>query len=136
MPYAIAGTAFTWDPDRETRGMALRRMRKHLEQELGRIQQEHVLRRRLERRLAAPTADRNRQLAQAATTGATPVQLARRFGLRPERVRQILRQEAELQQARAQIEARGVPAPHWPAAAGVPVVFPSLQRTSTSLQDP
>jgi len=93
MPYPIRQTAFTWDPDTESRSEAWSRVKHHAQQELDRIHAAAVLERRLVRRQASPHYARNRQIVQASRQGVSDRDIGRAHGVRAASVREILRSE-------------------------------------------
>ncbi len=135
MHHRIGGTNFTWDPDRESRGAIWNRIKHHIQLELDRISGKQVALRSHERRRASPVYERNIRMLEAAGGGASVRDIARALGLRPGRVREILRMETNrrkhehwLAQGTAQRENR--PTRDLDNMPG------SMAKTSTCLRDP
>jgi len=93
MPHPIRMTAFTWDPEHESRAAVWNRLKRHIQGELDRIHEAAVLQRQLARRRASPHYARNRQIFEAARQGLSDRDIAHRHGLSPMRVREIIRTE-------------------------------------------
>lgn len=124
MPYRIRKTEFTWDPDQTRRAVIWDRIKSHIHDELDRIQNEHVQHRRLARRRAAPAFERNRQILHASEQGASAAELGRAYGMRPIRVREIIRAQAHWQSLHDAAFTRG------------DTEFRAMRSTSRHLEDP
>lgn len=93
MEYPIQRTAFTWDPDRESRADAWARIKRHIQAEFDRIHAANMVQRQLARHQASPTYHRNRHIFRAARRGAPASELAHQHGLQVSHVREIIRSE-------------------------------------------
>jgi soluble lytic murein transglycosylase-like protein len=94
MAHPLRHTTFTWDPVRESRAEVWTRIKIHVQQELNRLEAEQRVARRLVRHQASPQYARNQQIVAAARQGVRDRELARQYGLPPQRVREIIRIEA------------------------------------------
>jgi hypothetical protein len=91
---SIRKTDFTWDPRRESRSAAWRRIKTHVQAELDRIETETKQQIRHERWRAAPTYQRDRAiLVDHEFNGSDITTLARQHQVSTTRVREILRRE-------------------------------------------
>ena len=93
MSRPIRRTSFTWDPDRESRAEIWERIKTHIQLDLDRIHAESIQDRRVARRRAHPNYARNQELVQAAQGGSSIGELARRYGISHQRVREIIRHD-------------------------------------------
>ncbi len=90
----IRQTNFWWNPRTETRSSAWNRIKHHVTDDLDRIQQDEVRRRRLARHQVSLTYERNASIYRTHLTGAVSDQaLAKEYGLRKTRIREIIRAE-------------------------------------------
>lgn len=111
MADTIRKTVFTWDPDHESREAIWNRIKRHIQHELDRIQRETVRRRRIARRLASPSYERNLRIFRESQQGASVSLLARTYSLSPTRVREIVRTETHWSST---IDPSGPEGPHMP----------------------
>lgn len=94
MSNRIRQTNFWWNPNSESRSSAWNRIKHHVMDELDRIQQDEVRRRRFDRHQASFTYERNASIYRIHLTGAVSDQtLAKEYGLRTARIREIVRAE-------------------------------------------
>lgn len=92
-PFSLRHMDFTWDPETEPRSQIWNRIKRHVQQELDRIHAAAVLQRQVSRRQARPHAARNERILDAWHRGVSDRDIAREHGMRPQRVREIIRTE-------------------------------------------
>jgi hypothetical protein len=80
-----------WEPDHESRSSAWKRLKHQLAQELDAIEARFLLRRRLDRSRLHPTYPRNQDIYQRHRAGESDRDLGRRFRLKTNRIREIVR---------------------------------------------
>jgi hypothetical protein len=137
MARSIRTISVTWDPDAESREAAWTRIKTHVQEALDRIGAEHVLARRIARRLHQPQYARNQGLVQATRQGTPVAELARQYGISRQRVREIVRSE-ESWLARTGLDRLSGEVRH-PARHGMPAdrdVATAVPRTMMVVSDP
>lgn len=137
MPDRIRKTDFTWDPAYESRGAAWNRIKRHVTNELDRIQRDHVMRRRFARRQAAPGYERNASIYRAHLAGAVSEQaLAKEYGLRRERVHEIIRTERHWRHVMAPFSIAAPDSRQQRPSRHLPELFASTPKTTKMCLDP
>jgi hypothetical protein len=92
LSYSIRKSAFTWDPQRESRGAVSARIRRHLQAELDRIGEASRRDRKTARRQASPTYQRDTDiLRDHEVHGVDVPTLARQHEISATRVRELIR---------------------------------------------
>jgi hypothetical protein len=137
MPYRIRKTAFSWNPEHESRGDAWERIKDHIQAEFERITEVDRQRRKAAQRQALPTYARNQAIFHDVTVaGLDERQVARTYGLPLIRVRDILR-SVRGQRERLLRTFRPPPPPvYQPPSRRVPELPEGQPQTTAMLVDP
>jgi hypothetical protein len=127
----------TWDPEAESRASVANRIKRHVQDELNRIEDEVKHRRWLARRRASPTYERDRTIWEDHEFHGVDVpELAHRHHISRQYVREVLRVERHRQQ-REHEHSRSTPAGKTsPPVRNLPEIPSGIQQTTEVLTDP
>jgi hypothetical protein len=137
MPYRIRKTAFSWNPEHESRGDAWERIRNHIQAEFARITEVDRQRREMARRQASPFHARNQaMLHDASVAGLDARQVARKYGLSHTHARDILRSERHRQERMRRALRSPRPPAYQPPSRRVPEHRGVQPQTTAMIVDP
>ncbi len=134
---SIRMASFKWDPEHESRASIANRIKRYVQDELNRIEDELKHRRWLARRRASPTYERDRSIWEDHELhGVEVAELARHHGLTRQYVREVLRVERHRRQREDQHCPPDEPNDQAHPARELPALPFGFEKTSTRPFDP